>query len=120
MLIALDILSLRYGLGSPDEDVNLALHFRAVTYSIWGEVSYFVSIALTKTSIGIAVLRIDHRRPTRWTLITMMVVSNLTYTGALILDLASCSFLWDRIVMSGSGCAHNASMRKQAPGIADV
>lgn len=110
MLCAFTIHSIRFGLGSPDDQTTIALQIRAVTYAEWGEICYLITIGLTKTSIGIAVLRLARRQSIRWVVVAIIVISNVMYLAAMVMGLVGCKFLWDQRLMAG--CTKVPVLRK--------
>lgn len=86
------ILAALYGLGMPDEQtiVAQARAVRVIEYDQWFEVSYLFAIALTKTSIGITILRIAAQRRHRYTVWAMLVLCNTAYAAGCIFLFSSC------------------------------
>ncbi|KAJ4415017.1 hypothetical protein N0V82_007599 [Gnomoniopsis sp. IMI 355080] len=90
-VFAYSILAGTYGLGTPDDELTAPLALRGIQYNTWWEVSYCVSISFTRTSIGIAVLRIAVARAHRVACWCLILVSNLTYLGGMIWALSHCA-----------------------------
>lgn len=111
IVCAFTILAMRFGLGTPDDELTAATQIRAVTYAEWGEMCYLVTIMLAKTSIGIAVLRLARRQAIRWVVIIMIVMSNILYMTAMVVGLVGCQLLGEYKLMAG--CTKVPVLRKK-------
>lgn len=88
------ILGSLYGIGDPAEEFELGTLLRGVQYALRGEVCYVFSIALVKTSVGLAILRLAFERSHRRVIIFIIVGSNLVYAGSLVCIFILCTSLW--------------------------
>lgn len=88
MMAAFDILTSLYGLGLPSIPKPLA--FRALEYNALGEIFYILAIALAKSAIGLALLRIAVHRRHRTAAWTLLITCNAAYVGSLIFLLVAC------------------------------
>lgn len=89
--LAYAVLSSIYGLGTPDADVILPLAVTGIYYNKWWEVAYCFSISFTRTSIGVAILRIAVEKAHRIACWGLVVVSNACYIAGVIWATAHCS-----------------------------
>lgn len=89
--LAYAVLASLYGLGMPNDEITLPLVLTGIEYNKWWEISYCVSISLTRTSIGVATLRIAVQRAHRLACWGLIVVSVTAYMAGIIWSLAHCS-----------------------------
>lgn len=85
---------------------------RVLEYNLWWEVSYLISAALVKTSIGVASLRIAFQRRYRYTIYASLALSNAACIGGVIWELAACRPLAARWNHEAGTC--------DAPGLAAI
>lgn len=64
---------------------------RAIEYNVWWEISYLISAALVKTSVGVAGVRIALDRRYRWTIYGCVTLSNVANVGGVIWEVTACS-----------------------------
>lgn len=87
-MVAYAILTSLYGFGVPDIPRPLAV--RAIEYDTLWEVFYTFTIALSKTSIGIAILRIAAQRRHRIAALLLLIFCNIAYVAGIIYVFSAC------------------------------
>lgn len=88
------ILGSFYGLGARPEELDLGKLLRSVQYGLKGEVCYVLAISITKTSVGLGLLRITIQPRFRQILISIILGVNFVYFGSLICIFVLCTSLW--------------------------
>lgn len=87
---ALSILCSLYGVGMHVGDESLPLAVKSVLFYKWWEVAYCVSISLTRTSIGVAILRIAVQRSHRLACWACILISDTCYFAGFLWAIAHC------------------------------